>query len=226
MIVIAYPCATGGQFIASLVALLVHGSNNNILDDGSVHGSPEGFRQYHVEDTSNDPGVLDAEWEGFQQFLATNASTVIVSHMRNLAKVAETYTDSKIIYLTIASEKWKDLQEQNFIQKIMRAFWSERWYKIYQTPDSPEFNPDIDAMPASAIDRIVQINRNYINTWKYILPESTERLLNLDISCVLNPAVLLDQLTRFLEVTVSQQRHNQALHFINEYVKINNYDNR
>jgi len=226
MIIIAYPCATGGKFIASLVAMLLHGSNNNILKDGSVHGLPEGFSQYHVENTSNNPGVLDDEWFGFQKFLTTNTSTVIVSHMRNLAKVIKTYNDAKAIYLTIASDEWKDIQEQNFIKKIMRAFWSERWYRIYQIPGSPEFNPDIDAMPKSAINRIMQINRDYINSWEYSLPDSTERLLNLDISCVTNPGILLDQLTAFLEVTLPEERYNQALHFINDYVKINEYDNR
>jgi hypothetical protein len=89
MIIIAYPCATGGKFIASLVAMIVHGSNNNILQNGSLHNTPNGFVQYHVEDTSNNPDVLEAEWKGFQKFLETNTNSVIVSHMRNLAQVID-----------------------------------------------------------------------------------------------------------------------------------------
>ena len=226
MIIIAYPCATGGKFIASLVAMIVHGSNNDILQNGSLHNAPNGFVQYHVEDTSNDPDVLEAEWNGFQKFLDTNTNSVIVSHMRNLAQVINTYTDAKIIYLTIATEEWKQLQERNFINKIMRPFWSPRWYNVYRTESDPEFNPDLASMPELVIQKILSINKSYIDTWQYQLPANTDRLLNLDMSCVTDPQSLLSNILAFLAIDLDQDRHTQALNFINEYVKINEYDNR
>jgi len=229
MIIVAYPCATGGKFLASLISLILHNKANKILKNGSLHGTPNGFVQYDVKNTSTGEGFLEAEWEGFQEFLSTIAQsedTVIVGHMRNLAPVIETYADAKIIYITVSSEEWKDVQEQNFIKKVMRAFWKPRWYKIFCPPGGPEFDPNIDNMPQSFIDGILKINRNYLETWQYNLPIATERLLNLDISCIMNPEMLLTDLIKFLQVEISEERYLLASDFINEYVKINEYDNR
>jgi hypothetical protein len=146
--------------------------------------------------------------------------------MRNLAQVIDTYADAKIIYLTIATEEWKQLQERNFISKIMRPFWSPRWYSVYRTESDPEFNPDLASMPESVTQKILSINKNYIDTWQYQLPANTDRLLNLDMSCVTDPQLLLSNILAFLAIDLDQDRHTQALNFINEYVKINEYDNR
>jgi len=72
----------------------------------------------------------------------------------------------------------------------------------------------------------IKINRNYINTWNYSLPDSTDQLLNLDMSCVTDPPALLDKLIGFLDIDVTDERYTKALQFINDYVKINKYDCR
>lgn len=228
MIVIAYPAATGGKFMASLIAILLHDKANQILKNGSLHGIPNGFVQYDVKDTGSLEGYLQREWEGFLEFITTienTSDTVIVGHMRNLSMIAENFPDAKLVYLTIATEKWKNVQEQNFIKKIMRGFWNRRWYSIFCPPGGPEFTTDIDDMPEFFIQGILNINRNYINTWEYNLPESPDQLLNLDMSCIMNPVLLLEQLIAFLQIEPSQERYNRSLHFINEYVKINEYHN-
>ena len=227
MIVVAYPCASGGNFLAATIALMRDRVSNNITKDGSMHGEHYGFRPHYTVNAKANTDAkseLELEQEDLQLFLEKwyTPDLILAGHFKNLKSIVALYPDTKVLYITI-DIKSKIMQQDNFFRKVIVPYWGERAYNMYKSSRWPEFAP-IDQMPDFVITDLHEINKKYVSSWNMVLPLSTDRTLEITMSDLLNGDLLISTLSDFLDIKIDDTHRGRVLQFINDYKHINGYE--
>lgn len=223
MIVVAYPCASGGNFLAATIALMRDGAVNSITDTGSIHNEPRGFRPHPTVNAEVDIDTK-LEQQDLRLFLEKwhTPNLILAGHFRNLKSIVETYPCAKVLYITI-DDGLRDIQQDNFFRKVIVPSWGENMYNIYRSSSWPAFAP-IDQMPDFVISDLHEINKKYVDSWNMVLPLSTNRTLEITMSDLLNSDLLIPTLSDFLDIKIDDTHRGRVLQFINDYKHINGYE--
>jgi len=226
MIFVSYPVGTGGNFVASVLALLINNHHNQILNDGSMHSRrTKGYQRFIFSDNN-------VEFE--QKITLDNISclsnpdylheSIFTVHMSDLKKIIELLPCVHVVYITITDPKWIAIQQINFLKKVINRSWSEKMYQGFAGTFWPKFDKNLSNMPQWVIDDMMNINLKYINSWKFVLPEDQSQCLEIPMELTVKPSLLLDRVVNFFNLTPSEERYQQAVDLVNDYIKINNYD--
>lgn len=228
-IILAYPCGTGGHFLASLMQLIKFDTKPSaVTNTGSMHGV--GSRIYQPVPLTNSNVTDDAavEIEILSQHLESPAP-IFIGHFRALRHINQLNPENKIFYVTV-SESELHIQEQNFIKKIMLPNWCEKWYNVYKTPSWPEFDQlpksitDINQLPELVRNGILAINKKYMIDWTYDLPTNLDNTHELPMSLITKPEELYNKLLLGLDAEHWAYVQARCHKFINNYIKANNYE--
>jgi hypothetical protein len=231
-IILAYPCGTGGHFLASLMQLIKFNTKPSaITNTGSMH--EVGSRIYQPVPLTNSSTTDDVEIElsTIAQHLASSTAPIFIGHFRGLKYIKQLYPKNKIFYVTVAESDFH-IQEQNFIKKIMIPNWSQNWYNVYKTESWPAFEElpriitDINELPELVHDGILTINRKYIAEWIYDLPDDHDDTCELPMSLITRPEELYNKLLTELDAEHWVYIHARCQKFINNYIKANGYETR
>jgi hypothetical protein len=191
MIIVCYPVATGGNFIGSLVGMLVNNTTCSVNLDGSMHNN-QGYKFCN----------------NIEQVKTCNYNDIVIIHELNIKKVVENFSGSKVIYVSIDQTEY-DIQEKNFLKKCILALWSEDWYNRYRSDRYPPYESDISKIPEWVIKDILDVNRQYITNWEYIFPEDVSNILCIKFHEILHGTSLLDKLKLFLDIdNIDQSVYN------------------
>jgi hypothetical protein len=224
MIIVAYPCATGGNFLASLIALILNNDENTIDCYGRLHSTPIGYSTFYANNASVDTNSVDQEWSSVKEFLVSNSNTnkILSGHFRDFQSITDNIPNVKIVYITV-DPKLYPIQETNFVNKILMPMWSLEFYNAYRTNAWPKFDSTISNMPTYVIDEILSINRHYIRNWKYFLSNNSSLMLETPLKLQSTPAVLIQQVIDFLDVKLNSIQFKKVLQFAEQYKQINKY---
>jgi hypothetical protein len=227
-IILAYPCATSGNFFASLIQLIISDFDpDKITETGSLHAytKPRPYKSIvlNSQDSNDD---IEHEWPQLHDQLELDQSSMMIGHFRALNAVHQYNPDIKIFYITVDNNQLA-VQESNFIRKIMLPNWSERWYNIYRSDHWPTFDQlppvlnNINQLPVQVQNGILGINRNYILNWRYDVPSAA---CELPLSLLATPDILYNTIINALNVRSDVWLKKHSIEFINSYVRAN-YEN-
>ena len=229
-IILAYPCGTGGHFLASLMQLIKFNTKpSTITSTGSMHEAGSRIYQPVPLTNSNITDNVAVELSILSQHLISSTSPIFIGHFRGLRHIKQLNPDNKIFYVTV-SESDFHIQEQNFIKKIMIPNWSESWYNVYKTSNWPGFEElpetitDINELPNLVRNGILTINKKYIAEWTYDLPDNCNNTHELPMSLITHPEELYNKLLLDLGAEHWVYVHARCQKFINNYIKANNYE--
>ena len=229
-IILAYPCGTGGHFLASLMQLIKFNTRPSaITNTGSMHGVGARVYQTVPLSSSNVTDSVAVELSILSQQLESSTAPIFIGHFRALRYINQLNPNNKIFYVTVA-ESDIHTQEQNFIKKIMIPNWSEKWYSVYKTESWPAFRElpesitDINELPGLVRDGILSINKKYIVEWTYDLPDDCGNTYELPMSLITRPEELYNRLLLGLDAEHWAYIQARCQKFINNYIKANNYE--
>jgi hypothetical protein len=224
MIFVAYPVGTGGHFLASVLSLLINNMQNTVLSDGSMHESINGYQVFNIRGHSGTEEEIDLGQ--IQRRLQKPNSTdhIMIGHLENLKRLTALSSELQVLYITVNTPRWFEIQQKNFYNKVVKQHWSKESYQRFATSSWPEFNPDLSQMPQWVIDDILNINLQHIKSWNFVLPEDQSRCLEIPIELTVQPIQLLTRIIGFLRLSPGEEQYQQAVDLINQYIKINNYE--
>ena len=214
-IIITYPLACGGNFLSAVTALIFKKAQNKIKYDGSMHLTDNGYKDMLeglVSESYIDPDYLKS----------IDAGEIFNVHLQNIKLLIDICPDHKVIAIVMNQDDL-DLQQHNFLTKVMPLAWSESYYNVYRTDWYPAFNPDMSSMPKCVIDDILSVNRKEMQKWEYIFPEDMTNVLCINYRELLTGDTLLEKIKKFFELDNIEQ---SVYNLVNDYrraQKLSNY---
>jgi hypothetical protein len=213
---ICFAGGTGGHFVLQVFSNISYNTEIIINKDGSCHDRQHISNCVFVSDYYPlDDSLYSTNKEiEFLNSAALGPCDILVGHMRNLLLLQKKCR--YVIYIEFNSNN-KELLYQNVYHKTQTSGITQQAYDILKGDNWPKYSAHLfNQLPDYILKDIQELSYNHYKSWKWVMPETTEKLFKINYSDLSNVSWAIN-LAEFLNITLDKEKLVYLEQKFNEY---------